>query len=134
LGVFGLSGGQGGAKISEPTGNSRRAGLDSIALTRSRTTKVCSSINWIKQQEIRYVRLDPSPEWLITGEEVSEDRVATAEFEPDQLESLMVAAFELLGKPEAQAQELARSILKAAERPQSGDRGPPDRDPTPRLV
>jgi hypothetical protein len=52
----------------------------------------------------------------------------TAEFDPDQLERLMVAAFELLGKPESQARELARSILKAAERPQSGDPRPPDRD------
>jgi LDH2 family malate/lactate/ureidoglycolate dehydrogenase len=54
-----------------------------------------------------------------------EDRVRTAEFDPDPLETLMVAAFELLGKPEDQAQELARSILRAAERPQSDD---PDRD------
>jgi hypothetical protein len=48
----------------------------------------------------------------------------------DQLETLMVAAFTLLGKPEAQAQELARAILKAAEQPQSGDPRPPDPDPT----
>jgi len=45
--------------------------------------------------------------------------VRTAVFDADQLESLMASAFELLGKPEAQAQELARSILRAAERPQS---------------
>jgi hypothetical protein len=32
-----------------------------------------------------------------------EDQVPTAEFDPDQLERLMVAAFELLGKPEGQA-------------------------------
>ena len=57
----------------------------------------------------------------------------TVEFDPDQLESFMVAAFELLGKPEAQAQELARAILKAAERPQSGDPGAPERDPPRRL-
>jgi hypothetical protein len=50
-----------------------------------------------------------------------------AEFNSDQLETLMMAAFELLGRPEGQAQELARSILKAAERPQSGDPGPRDR-------
>ena len=56
-----------------------------------------------------------------------------AEFDPNHLESLMVAAFELLGKPEAQAQEIARAILKAAERPQSGDPGSPDRDRTRRL-
>jgi hypothetical protein len=42
----------------------------------------------------------------------------------DQLENLMVAAFELLGKPTAQAQELARSIIKAAERPQPGHPNP----------
>jgi hypothetical protein len=30
-----------------------------------------------------------------------------AEFDPNHLESLMVAAFELLGKPEGQAQEMA---------------------------
>ena len=34
-----------------------------------------------------------------------------AEFDPDQLESLMVAAFEQLGKPEVEAQELARAII-----------------------
>jgi len=45
-----------------------------------------------------------------------EDRVPTTEFDPDQLERLMVAAFELLGKRRGEAQELARAILKAAER------------------
>jgi hypothetical protein len=59
-----------------------------------------------------------------------EDRVPTTEFDPDQLERLMVAAFELLGKRRGEAQELARAILKAAERPQSGDPSPPDRNPT----
>jgi LDH2 family malate/lactate/ureidoglycolate dehydrogenase len=59
--------------------------------------------------------------------------VRTAEFDADHLERLMVAAFELLGKPEVEAQELAKAILKAAEWPQSGDQRPPDRDPTRRL-
>jgi len=63
-----------------------------------------------------------------TAEE-SLEGVRTAEFDADRLERLMVAAFELLGKPETQAQELARAILQAAERPQSGDPGPLDRDP-----
>jgi hypothetical protein len=67
---------------------------------------------------------------LITGGMFLEDRVRTAVFDPDQLERLMVTAFEMLGKPEDQAQELARSILRAAERPQSGDPRPPDRDLT----
>jgi hypothetical protein len=47
--------------------------------------------------------------------------VRTAEFDVHQLETLMVAAFELLGKPQAEAQELARAILRAAERPQDDD-------------
>jgi hypothetical protein len=68
--------------------------------------------------------------WPLTGEKSLEDQVRTGEFDPDQLETLMVAAFTLLGKPEVQAQELARAILKAAEQPQSGDPEPPDRDPT----
>jgi hypothetical protein len=65
---------------------------------------------------------------LITGGMFLEDRVRKAVFDPDQLETLMVAAFELMGKPEAQARELALSILRAAERPQSGDPRSPDQD------
>jgi hypothetical protein len=71
---------------------------------------------------------------LITGGKFLGDLVRTAEFDADQLETLMVAAFELMGKPEAQARELALSILRAAERPQSGDPRPQDRDPTRRRV
>jgi hypothetical protein len=48
--------------------------------------------------------------------------MGTAEFDPDEPELLMVAAFEVLGKPQGQAQELSKAILKAAERPQAGDR------------
>jgi hypothetical protein len=58
------------------------------------------------------------------------DRMRTAEFDPDELELLMVASFELLGKSQGEAQELSTAILKAAEPPQSGDPEPPDRDPT----
>jgi hypothetical protein len=58
------------------------------------------------------------------------DQMRTAEFDADQLELLIVAAFELLGKPQGEAQELARSILRAAEQPQSGDPEPPNLDPT----
>jgi hypothetical protein len=58
------------------------------------------------------------------------DRMRAAEFDPNELELLIVAAFELLGRPQGEAQELARSILRAAERPQSGDPEPPDRDLT----
>jgi hypothetical protein len=60
-------------------------------------------------------------------------RVLMAEYDPDQLERLMVEAFRLLGKPEGQSRELARAILKAAEPPQSDDPEPQDRGPTRRL-
>jgi LDH2 family malate/lactate/ureidoglycolate dehydrogenase len=50
-----------------------------------------------------------------------------AEFDSDQLKRLMVEAFELLGKPRGEAQELAIAILKAAERTQSDHSGPRDR-------
>jgi hypothetical protein len=42
--------------------------------------------------------------------------VRMAEFDPDRLERLMVAAFELLGRSEGQARELTRAIL---QQPQS---------------
>jgi LDH2 family malate/lactate/ureidoglycolate dehydrogenase len=57
-----------------------------------------------------------------------ENLVRTAEFDPDQLDRLIVAAFELLGRPEGQARELARAILQTGERPGPGD-PEPDRDP-----
>jgi LDH2 family malate/lactate/ureidoglycolate dehydrogenase len=50
----------------------------------------------------------------------------TEKYDSDQLESLMVEAFELLGKPPGEAQELARAILKAAKRPEDGHPGPRD--------
>jgi hypothetical protein len=53
-----------------------------------------------------------------------------ANFDRDQLENLMVAAFELLGKPEIEARELARAILKAAGQPQPDGSSPKDPDPT----
>ena len=61
-----------------------------------------------------------SAEWLLTGEKDLETNLARArDFDPEQLELLMTAAFELLGKSEVQSQELAKAILKAAEQPQS---------------
>jgi hypothetical protein len=69
-----------------------------------------------------------SAEWLITGAKDLETRTArAADFDPEQLELLMTAAFELLGKPEVQSLELAKAILKAAERPRSDDQELPNR-------
>jgi transcriptional regulator with XRE-family HTH domain len=75
-----------------------------------------------------------SAEWLITGERAFDAQRQSADLDPDQLDSLMSVAFELLGKPEAQAQELSRAILKAAGAVQSDDQWPLDRDLTRRLV
>jgi hypothetical protein len=61
------------------------------------------------------------------ADESLEDRVPTEKYDSDQLESLMVEAFELLGKPHGEAQELARAILKAAEHPEYGHPAPRDR-------
>ena len=65
---------------------------------------------------------------LITREMSLEDRVSKPEFDSDQLECLIVAAFELLGKPDSQARELAKAILRAAERPPLADQESSDRD------
>jgi hypothetical protein len=62
----------------------------------------------------------------MTNEKPLPDPARTAQFDPDELVSLMVAAFELLGRPTAQAHELAQAILRAAERPQSGNPEPLD--------
>jgi transcriptional regulator with XRE-family HTH domain len=76
-----------------------------------------------------------SAEWLITGEKDLDTRPGRAgAFDPEQLELLMTAAFELLSKPAVQSQELAKAILKAAERPQSDDQEPSDRAPKQRVA
>jgi transcriptional regulator with XRE-family HTH domain len=61
--------------------------------------------------------------WLMTGEdslspknkgELDQSAAPASEIDIGQLERLTAAAFELLGKPPSQAQELAKAILKAA--------------------
>jgi transcriptional regulator with XRE-family HTH domain len=61
--------------------------------------------------------------WLMTGEpslspkskgESDQEAASASEIDLAQLERLTAAAFELLGKPPSQAQELAKAILKAA--------------------
>jgi hypothetical protein len=85
---------------------------------------LCGTIFDVQASVFNIGTLDPSA-MSRTG-----DQMRTAEFDADQLELLIVAAFEPLGKPQGEAQELARSILRAAEQPQSGDPEPPNLDPT----
>jgi hypothetical protein len=73
---------------------------------------------------------------LITGQNFLEDRVRTAEFDADQLERLMVAAFELLGKPEDQSSR-ARQIHSKSTRAASIRRSKTSRsgpEVTPRSI
>ena len=82
-----------------------------------------------------------SAEWLITGEpslapkgENAADQPPVLEIDMAQLERLTAAAFELLGKPPGQAQELAKAILKASVRERSGAHEPHDEALTKRLA
>jgi transcriptional regulator with XRE-family HTH domain len=84
-----------------------------------------------------------SAEWLMTGEpnlapkgEKAPDQASASALTIDvaQLERLIAAAFELLGKPAVQSEELAKAILKAAVVPQSGAQEPHDEALTKRLA
>jgi transcriptional regulator with XRE-family HTH domain len=84
-----------------------------------------------------------SAEWLMTGEpdlapkgeRVSDKADASAsEIDFAQLEGLMAAAFELLGKPSLQSEELAKAILKAAVLSQPDASQPHDDALTKRLA
>jgi transcriptional regulator with XRE-family HTH domain len=86
-----------------------------------------------------------SAEWLMTGEpnlapKGDRDRASNQAsasgltIDGVQLERLIAAAFELLGKPAVQAEELAKAILKAAVIPQSDAQEPHDEALTKRLA
>ena len=84
-----------------------------------------------------------SAEWLMTGEpnlapkgERASDQSSGSALAIDvvQLERLIAAAFELLGKPALQSEELAKAILKAAVFPQSSAQEPHDEALTKRLA
>jgi transcriptional regulator with XRE-family HTH domain len=84
-----------------------------------------------------------SAEWLMTGEpnlapkgERASDQASASALTINvaQLESLIAAAFELLGKPAVQSEELAKAILKAALFPPSSAQEPHDEALTKRLA
>jgi transcriptional regulator with XRE-family HTH domain len=72
------------------------------------------------QKLIEYARVVGVPaEWLITGvRAAASERTSTADIDPIQLQCLIAASFQLLGKSPGQAEELAKAILKASERRQ----------------
>jgi transcriptional regulator with XRE-family HTH domain len=82
-----------------------------------------------------------SAEWLMTGEpslapkgDKASDQASVLEIDFAQLERLIAAAFELLGKSVGQSQELAKAILKAAVYHPSGAQDPHDEVLTKRLA
>ena len=82
-----------------------------------------------------------SAEWLMTGEpslapkgEETSDQGSALAIDVAQLERLIAAAFESLGKPAGESQELAKAILKAAVYPPSGAQEPHDEALTKRLA
>jgi transcriptional regulator with XRE-family HTH domain len=88
--------------------------------------------NWenglgIKSQNlIEYARVVGVPaEWLITGgRTVASARMSSADLDPIQLQRLIAASFQLLGKTPGQAEEWSKALLKASERPQGADQEP----------
>jgi transcriptional regulator with XRE-family HTH domain len=72
---------------------------------------------------IEYARVVGVPaEWLITGGRTAASaRMSSADLDPMQLQRLIAASFQLLGKTPGQAEEWSKAILKASERPQDAD-------------
>jgi transcriptional regulator with XRE-family HTH domain len=131
----------------------KRAGLNQDEVATRMGLSRASVSNWELGQGIKRGNLlsfaevaGVSAEWLMTGEphlapkgeKASDQASASASALPIdvvQLERLIAAAFELLGKPAIQSEELAKAILKAAAAfPQSGAQGRHDEALTKRFA
>jgi transcriptional regulator with XRE-family HTH domain len=75
---------------------------------------------------IEYARVVGVPAaWLITGARTAASaQMSSADLDPIQLQRLIAASFQLLGKTPGQAEEWSKAILKASERPQGADQEP----------
>ncbi len=129
----------------------KRAGLNQDQVATRMGLSRASVSNWELGQGIKRGNLlsfaevaGVSAEWLMTGEphlapkgEKASNQASASALAIDvvQLERLIAAAFELLGKPAIQSEELAKAILKAAVAfPQSGAQGPHDEALTKRFA
>ena len=98
--------------------------------------------NWENGQGIRsqklieYARVVGVPaEWLITGGRIAASEMASsADLDKIQLQHLIAASLQLLGKPQGQAEEWAKAILKASERPPGADQEAHEPNLTQRLA
>jgi transcriptional regulator with XRE-family HTH domain len=106
-----------------------QAGLQQFEVAERCGVSRAAVSNWEHGQGIRmqnlteYARVVRVPaEWLITGERiVASERTSTAYLDPIQLQRLIAASFQLLGRTPGQAEEWSKAILKASERPQGED-------------
>jgi transcriptional regulator with XRE-family HTH domain len=126
----------------------KRAGLNQDEVATRMGLSRASVSNWELGQGIKRENLvsfaqitGVSAEWLMTGEpnlapkgDKASDQASVLEIDFAQLERLIAAAFELLGKSVGQSQELAKAILKAAVYYPSGAQDPHDEVLTKRLA
>jgi transcriptional regulator with XRE-family HTH domain len=106
-----------------------QAGLQQFEVAKRCGVSRAAVSNWecgqgIRSQKlIEYARVVGVPaEWLITGERIAaSERTSTTDLDPIQLQRLIAASFQLLGKTQGQAEEWSKAILKASERPQGAD-------------
>jgi transcriptional regulator with XRE-family HTH domain len=106
-----------------------QAGLQQFEVAKRCGVSRAAVSNWERGQGIRsqklieYARVVGVPaEWLITGERIAaSERPSTTDLDPIQLQRLIAASFQLLGKTQGQAEEWSKAILKASERPQGAD-------------
>jgi transcriptional regulator with XRE-family HTH domain len=103
-----------------------QAGLQQFEVAQRCGVSRAAVSNWENGQGIRsqklieYARVVGVPaEWLITGvRAAASERPSTTDIDPIQLQCLIAASFQMLGKPPGQAEEWAKAILKASERRQ----------------
>jgi transcriptional regulator with XRE-family HTH domain len=106
-----------------------RAGLHQFEIAERCGVSRAAVSNWEHGQGIRsqklieYARVVGVPaEWLITGGRIAaSEQTSSANLDPIQLQRLIAASFQLLGKTQGQAEEWSKAILKASERPPGAD-------------
>jgi transcriptional regulator with XRE-family HTH domain len=119
-----------------------KAGLQQFEVAKRCGVSRAAVSNWECGQGIRtqklieYARVVGVPaEWLITGGRIAASELASsADLDKIQLQHLIAASFQLLGKPQGQAEEWAKAILKASERPPGADQEAHEPNLTQRLA
>jgi transcriptional regulator with XRE-family HTH domain len=119
-----------------------QAGLQQVEVANRCGVSRAAVSNWENGQGIRsqklieYARVVGVPaEWLITGGRIAaSEPTSPANLDQVQLQRLIAASFQLLGKTQGQAEEWSKAILKASERPQGANPEPHELTLTQRLA